>query len=150
MPTHIQDTVDDDESNDDDVSYESAPKKRATPKATPVGVGAGAGKMSTTTLLLGVMVGALGWVLSFAFGWIPGVSWLISFCFTAIQAAIVYFDPSTRKLPIKARIKVIAMRELILFLAGAFQGIPFLGEIIPFEALAMFLLRIVKIPMKGT
>ena len=100
--------------------------------------------------LLGVVTGLLEWFLSFALGWIPGVSWVISFGFTAVQTIIVYLDPNSQHLPFYERSKLFLKREGILLAAGALSGIPIIGEVIPFEAIAAFLLRLLKVPTKTT
>ena len=101
-------------------------------------------------MLLGVVTGLLEWFLSFALGWIPGVSWVISFGFTAVQTIIVYLDPNSQHLPFYERSKLFLIREGILLAAGALSGIPIIGEVIPFEAIAAFLLRLLKVPTKTT
>ncbi|MEI7750080.1 MAG: hypothetical protein WCJ25_03685 [Candidatus Moraniibacteriota bacterium] len=143
---YIQDQ--DDESLEATAPPSRVPSRRKASLASAVKPGAG--RMSLTTMLLGVMVGLIEWFLSFAFGWIPGVSWLLSFVFTFIQTMIVYFDPSTQHLSFQDRAKLFLMREGVLVAAGALSGIPILGEIIPFEAIAMFLLRLMKVPTKAT
>jgi len=146
MPMHIQDTVGDDFFRDD-VSSDRPTPKRQSVSAPAAG---DAGGMSLTVVLLGACVGFLEWILSFALGWIPGVSWIISLGFTTIQTIIIYLDPSSRKLSPKERMKLFVMREGILLVAGLLQGIPIVGEIIPFEAGAMFLLRYLKVPAKSS
>ena len=137
----------------DDESVEAAAPPARVPSRRKASLASAvkpvAGRMSLTTMMLGVITGLLEWLLSFVFGWIPGVSWLISFVFTLVQTIIVYLDPSTQHLSFQERAKLFLMREGVLFVAGALSGIPILGEIIPFEAIAMFLLRLMKVPTKA-
>ncbi|HWQ59897.1 MAG TPA: hypothetical protein VN420_01970 [Candidatus Fimivivens sp.] len=147
-PIHVQDLED-----SDAVGQEAAPKARPVRSRRPmpqVAGPSGIGTLSTTTMIFSAIVGLMEWFFSFALGWIPGVSWLISFGFTAVQTIIIYLDPNSQHLPFYERSKLFLKREGVLFAAGALSGIPIIGEVIPFEAIAAFVLRFLKVPTKPT